>query len=79
VHDPLADAQHALNEYGVSFTDFSEFYDLDALVLAVPHQFYVERVLDDITQILKPNGVLADIKSVYRPEQMPAGMRYWSL
>ncbi len=79
VHDPLADAEEAEREYGVKFAELDEFQGLDALVLAVPHAAYTEHVLQELPRILKPGGVLADIKSTYRPHQLPEGVRYWSL
>jgi len=79
VHDPLADPEEAAREYGVTFADLEEFRELDALVLAVPHAHYQERVLRELPTMLKPGGVLADIKSLYRPHQLPEGVRYWSL
>lgn len=79
VHDPLADPEEAAREYGVTFADLEEFRELDALVLAVPHAHYQEHVLRELPTMLKPGGVLADIKSLYRPHQLPEGVRYWSL
>lgn len=79
IHDPLADAVEAHHEYGVTLADLSDFQALDALVLAVPHSAYVNMVLERIETLLRPGGTLVDIKSVYRPGQVPAGFQYWSL
>ncbi len=79
VHDPMADPAEAGREYGVELANLSEFQNLDALVLAVPHRSYLSEGLGLITSLLKPDGVLVDIKSVFRPSQLPPGVRYWSL
>ena len=79
IHDPLADAAQAHREYGVTLAELADFQGLDALVLAVPHASYVETVLKQIQTLLRPGGTLIDIKSVYRPNQIPAGVHYWSL
>ncbi len=44
IHDPLASAEEALEEYDVSISSLSDFADLDALVLAVPHEEYVNNL-----------------------------------
>ena len=79
VHDPKADPEEAMREYGVSLTSLDELHGLDALVLAVPHREYGDQVLEKLDAFLKPDGALIDIKSVYRANQMPNGVRYWSL
>jgi len=79
VHDPKADPEEAMREYGVSLVSMDELHDLDALVLAVPHREYSSLVLEKLDTFLKPDGALIDIKSVYRASQVPEGVRYWSL
>jgi len=77
-HDPLADAREINKEYGIQLADLSQFHDLDALVLAVPHGEYVgnpKRLLAMIAE----GGVLADVKSAIDPQTLPAHLRYWSL
>src|SRR5215469_13802657 len=46
VHDPMADWEEALHEYGVNLVDLKEFDQLDALVLAVPHRLVTDRGAD---------------------------------
>src|SRR6516225_5627181 len=43
VHDPMADREEALHEYGVKLVDLDAFKDLDALILAVPHRLVTDR------------------------------------
>ncbi|MFO7545432.1 MAG: nucleotide sugar dehydrogenase [Trueperaceae bacterium] len=79
VHDARADAEEALAEYGVRLCDWSELHDLDALVLAVPHAAYLERLDAGLTSMLVPGGIVIDVKSALRESDLPEGARYWSL
>jgi len=79
VHDPRADAEEARAEYGVRLCDWSEVSDLDVLVLAVPHAGTVERITDEIATLLKPDGILIDVKSALRGVALPEGVRTWRL
>jgi UDP-N-acetyl-D-galactosamine dehydrogenase len=38
VHDSLADAQEAQQEYGIQLADWQDLSNLDGVVLAVSHQ-----------------------------------------
>lgn len=78
VHDPLADSHHAESEYGLKLTTQTEMKDLDALVLAVPHD-EIMRDKAKFLSALRPQGWVIDIKSVIDPASLPQGLRYWSL
>ncbi|MGE3623898.1 MAG: nucleotide sugar dehydrogenase [Bdellovibrionales bacterium] len=78
VHDPLADPVHARHEYGLELHGLAELRDLDALVLAVPHNEIVG-ALPDVWRGLRPGGLVADVKSVIEPSALPGNLRYWSL
>lgn len=77
-HDPLADATTVDREYGLKLSPLSSVRECDALVIAVPHAQYVadKRVL---WSMLNDGGIVIDIRSVLEPEEVPAGLRYWSL
>lgn len=78
VHDPLAEPAHASHEYGLNLAAAEEMRELDALVLAVPHQ----QILADWTEWearIKPGGVIMDIKSALESAQCRSDLRYWSL
>ena len=42
VHDPLAELEEAVAEYGIHLAEWKQLKDLDCLVLAVAHREYVE-------------------------------------
>lgn len=78
IHDPLADPEHARHEYDLEMSSAESLRDLDALVLAVPHRVIMSDIQNWLLRI-KPQGVMADIKSALDPATIPAQLRYWSL
>jgi UDP-N-acetyl-D-galactosamine dehydrogenase len=78
VSDPLAPSRDVHHEYGLTIDDASTLTDLDALILAVPHEVYLADP-PDLFGRLRADGVLIDVKSALRPDQIPASLKYWSL
>ena len=80
VHDPGADKEAAMDEYGIVLRDLSDFEQLDAIVLAVAHAEYVKLGLDEFVKMLNAHtGVIVDVKSIFDPRNIPQGVRYWGL
>ncbi|MFZ1429893.1 MAG: nucleotide sugar dehydrogenase, partial [Geminicoccaceae bacterium] len=79
IHDPLADPAQARAEYGLELTPLELLGDLDALVLAVPHRAYLTLGEDGMADLLRPSGILIDVKSALDPTRLPAQQTYWSL
>ena len=83
VHDPVADPGEARRQYGLSIVPLEEMAPLDALVLAVPHRWYLsgERPAA-IAAMVRDGGVLVDVKSVFDRvliERASSRLRYWSV
>jgi UDP-N-acetyl-D-galactosamine dehydrogenase len=79
IHDPVANAEEATHEYGLTLTPLDQFRSLDALVLAVSHKKYLELGPKKILSSIKDGGIFIDVKSALHPSQMERGIRYWSL
>jgi UDP-N-acetyl-D-galactosamine dehydrogenase len=80
VHDPMADAHEAGEEYGVQFTPLAEFPQLDAVILAVPHRQYLVEDAREILGLLKPGGVIVDVKAALEVDNPGlSGHLVWSL
>ena len=79
VHDPLADPTSAHEEFGLELADIAEFQSLDGLVLAVAHGRYRKLAPKEIAGMLRPGGVLIDVKSMLNADTLPPGIAYWSL
>jgi UDP-N-acetyl-D-galactosamine dehydrogenase len=76
----MADPEQAEEEYDVAFTDLDAFPLLDAIVLAVPHRQYLDDDAQGLLALLKPGGVVVDVKSALRLENPGlAGHALWSL
>lgn len=79
VHDSMADHEEARTEYGIKLVEWAELKELDAVIVAVPHNGIVERLRADLPSLLRSDGIIIDVKSALTKEALPEGTRYWSL
>ena len=81
VHDPMADSKQALDEYGLTLTNWDQLpRNVDAMVAAVSHKYYTDQPVDNLLGPLKTGGVFIDIKSSYSSEAITAmGATVWRL
>ena len=92
-HDPQADKKEVFDVYGIKLKEIEDIKDVDAVILAVPHEEYKELSLEDITSIynnnythINGNGdiddskVFVDIKGMFsRSEAEKLDYLYWRL
>ncbi len=83
VHDPLASAEEAHLEYGLTLDPLESFRDLDALILAVPHQAYLT-TLDPMALRSwfrdEGQGIVLDVRGALdRKALRDAGLWHWRL
>ena len=78
VHDAFADPieAEALLNRPVAVLGCARGYD--CVVSAVAHQPYTQLSTEDLARFLKPGGLMADIKRIWKT-QRPEGMAYWTL
>ncbi len=81
VHDPLAEPEQALHEYGITLSEWGQLpQGVDAIVAAVSHEEYTTQPTANLLAPLKSGGVFMDVKSAYWPEAITAtGARLWRL
>ncbi|MBH0183420.1 MAG: nucleotide sugar dehydrogenase, partial [Nitrospira sp.] len=81
VHDPMAEREEAVAEYGIHLVDWKELKDLDGLILAVAHREYAHMNLEDLLKPLRSvnDGVLIDVKSILEQGKVPSSLKYWRL
>jgi UDP-N-acetyl-D-galactosamine dehydrogenase len=80
VHDPLADRDEALHEYGIDLLPrLDGQHDLDAVVGAVAHQAYENFTPEMFGGLLKRDGLVADVKGIWRQKPLGGQIRYWQL
>ncbi len=78
VHDPWADAEEAMHEYGVRLFAWDELPRADAVVAAVSHQQLVSLSVEDIQKKMIKGGCFIDVKAVFDRQALEqAGMRVW--
>ena len=80
VTDALADKGEAVLEYGIELVDYDKLIPADAVVLAVPHDEYVEKGWGQFNKLLKHGrGIVVDIKSKLIKEMCPESITLWRL
>ena len=80
VHDPLADAATAMQEYGLRLLQERDLVPADAIVLAVGHDSYRAAGWPMITRLLKDGrGLVMDVKGALDPRQQPPHVEVWRL
>jgi UDP-N-acetyl-D-galactosamine dehydrogenase len=80
VHDPLADPQEAMHEYGVSLCAWDDLPRASAIVAAVAHDDFRKRPVDDFLGKLLPGGLYVDVKCQADAEVLRGkGLTVWRL
>ncbi|OAN48135.1 UDP-N-acetyl-D-galactosamine dehydrogenase [Paramagnetospirillum marisnigri] len=80
VHDPLADPAEAAHEYDETLMpslDGAGGYD--CLIGAVPHAPYLGFTDETFSVLVRPGGLVADVKGMWRAMDVPEGLRLWRL
>lgn len=83
IADPAADAGEAGRIYGITFTDIKDLSDLDAVILAVAHEEFLEISCSDMEQFYKKDlkaKVMMDVKGILNKKECEnSGFLYWRL
>ncbi|NTV09786.1 MAG: nucleotide sugar dehydrogenase [Zoogloea sp.] len=67
VHDPVADGDEAVHEYGVPLISWDGLPKAVAIIAAVAHREFQARSVSDYLEKLQPRGMIADIKCQFEP------------
>jgi UDP-N-acetyl-D-galactosamine dehydrogenase len=68
IYDPWVNKEEAKAEYGIDTIDTLEENKYDAVILAVAHEEFVEMGAEKIRALLKPEGILYDVKNILPKE-----------
>jgi UDP-N-acetyl-D-galactosamine dehydrogenase len=80
IHDPLADPAEAETLYRLTaVSDLPEGQRFDAVLGAVAHRAYARLDVARLAALLRPGGLLADLKGMWRDLPLPDGIRRWTL
>ena len=80
VHDPIADAGEARDEYDLRLRAWEDLPAADALILAVAHRRFLDLPASTYLQKIVRHGCLIDVKSAFDPVPFcKEGLRVWRL
>ncbi len=80
VFDPVADKSETLAEYGFGLSDKSEIKDLDAIIVAVAHEEFINNTAKDYKKLFSKGNVFVDVKGIYNKSEFEnEGFLYWRL
>jgi UDP-N-acetyl-D-galactosamine dehydrogenase len=80
VHDPAADPEEALHEYGVQLSAWDDLPRADAMIAAVAHSEYLALGSDDLARRMVKGGSFIDVKAMFDKTMLEAaGLRVWRL
>jgi UDP-N-acetyl-D-galactosamine dehydrogenase len=83
VHDPMASAEEAREEYGVDLIDLDQAPKVDGVIWAVAHSKYADMSVERLKGFCgngEGPGVIIDLKSMLSPEEVEkAGLFYFCL
>ena len=78
VHDPLANAREAQALYQIELAPhLPKGRAFDCVVGAVAHDEYRALKPGDLASLVKPGGLVADIKGLWRGMELPEAIRRW--
>ena len=80
VHDPTANPEEAMHEYGVRLADWDSLPAADAMILAVSHRQYLDMPTPDLLRKVVRSGCIVDVKGVLDTAALRReGLRVWRL
>jgi UDP-N-acetyl-D-galactosamine dehydrogenase len=80
VHDPMADADEAREYYGVDLlASLDGVKDCACVVGAVRHRAYLGYTPEVLGRLVRPGGLVADVKGLWRDMALPQGLHRWQL
>lgn len=78
IHDPIADESIALSLCGTGLSPESSMAPADIAVFAVGHDIYKDNK-DNYLKLVKPTGIVCDIKSIFDREDIVKTQYLWRL
>ncbi|MDP1770559.1 MAG: nucleotide sugar dehydrogenase [Nitrospirota bacterium] len=81
VHDPIAEPEEAVAEYGIHLQQWDDLKNVDGVIVAVAHRAYAEMNLEELLKPLRDqrDGVVIDVKSLLDQAKISPSLKYWRL
>ena len=68
------------HEYGISLSHLNEISKVDTVIVAVPHDAYMNMDMQEFVNMTHEHALFADIKHVFDKEKVETqGLTYWTL
>jgi UDP-N-acetyl-D-galactosamine dehydrogenase len=77
IEDPFADPLEVHEEYGLQLSPSHDQEIYDAVIFAIPHQPYKTMTPEQVSSLIHPKGLLADLKGLFKGRVQDRS--YWSL
>ncbi|MFK8137260.1 MAG: nucleotide sugar dehydrogenase [Bdellovibrionales bacterium] len=68
IHDPMANSEDAMHEYGIELTPWEKLPKADACIIAVAHDFYTKNADELLSKTKNENAIVFDVKGVLAAE-----------
>lgn len=81
VHDPIAEPEEAVEEYGIHLSKWDDLRDIDGIIVAVAHREFADMGLQQLLRPLRNQreGVVIDVKCLLDQAKLPKTLKYWRL
>ncbi len=80
VSDPWAHSKEVIGHYNIKLTSYDRIQDKDVIILAVSHDAYKNISKRRWRELLKPGGLVVDVKSIYNKSFFDeSNVVYWRL
>jgi UDP-N-acetyl-D-galactosamine dehydrogenase len=80
IHDPVAAKHIDVEDRELDLVEWEEIKDLDAIILCVSHQFYLQCDPKELKEKLNYRGLIMDVKSILNPSDFKeSGVTLWRL
>lgn len=82
IFDPVADAEEAKHEYGITFNNLEEMNNLDCIIFAVAHEDFKLMDIQEINEMYanKEKKIMIDIKGIFDKKRFEEDKYlYWRL
>jgi UDP-N-acetyl-D-galactosamine dehydrogenase len=70
IYDPWVDIKEVADEYGIKTISDPEYNTYTAVIIAVAHTEFSKMGVEKIRSFLKPNGIIYDIKYLFKKEEV---------
>ena len=80
VHDPYANADEVKQEYNINLISMNDLTDMDAIIIAVAHDYYQEMSVSEYEKLSNKNTIIFDIKGVTRSDDFDdSSLNIWRM